>query len=78
MSKYFYFIVCSFLCINHIQAMEWSVLGFSSQEFRKQAGGIIRSIVETSNKGFVKSQGRKEDGHETGTAWLWKKFIMRL
>ena len=78
MSPYFHLIVCTFICINNIHAMEWSVLGFSSQEFRNQTGEILRRLVETSNRGLVKNQGRKEVGQEKGTAGLWKKRIIRL
>ena len=45
MSPYLYLIVCTFLCINNIETMEWSVLGFSSQEFRKQSGVIIILVI---------------------------------
>ena len=78
MSPYFYLIVVSFLCITDVQAMEWAVLGFSSQEFRRQAGEIMRSITETSKRGLVESQGRKDVSQDTVVSWLLKKFIIRL
>jgi hypothetical protein len=78
MSPYFQLIVFTFFCINNIHAMEWSVLGFSSQQLRNQTGEMLTRLVETSKRGLVKNQGRKDVGQETGTAGLWKKLIIRL
>ena len=78
MAPYFYFLVCSILCINQMQAMEWPVLGFTSDDFRQRTGEMIKSIGEKSKRGLVKSYGKEHAGQEGGISQLLKKFIIRL
>ena len=78
MAPYFYFIVCTILCTNQMQPMELLVLGFTSDDFRQQAGEMIRSIGDKSKRGLMKTQGKEDPGQEGGISRLLKKLIIRL